>query len=162
LWDLIFRASCWGPLFKAEMLIYQNWSILAMKSWNHVHQIMKALFLVGNKPKHKAQWYWGSPQHKHILSICWAQTFVLMFLLMLISSVNALVYITSKHNYSESLPSCIPISRRFGTENKAIFHSTHAHTSLCMCCSYPHYHYAHICGCVYVLVKLNINKSTSI
>lgn len=50
---------------------------------------------------------------------------------------------------SKSPPPCIPIPGRFGTENKAIIHSTHARMGLWMCCSHPHYHYARICCCAY-------------
>lgn len=133
-----------------------------MKSWNCVHQIMKALFLLLNKHKHKAQWYWGSPpQHKRILSTRWTQLLFLCLCscLLYVKCECPAVYNVLLVSISESLLSCIPISRRFGTENKAIFHSSHAYTSLGMCCSYPHFHYAHICGCcAYVVVKLCIKK----
>ena len=128
-----------------------------MKSWNCVHQIMKALFLLLKKPKHKhndiednTSIYWAHNELKILflcLCSCLCQVWMLCCILLVSISIR------------ESLPSFIPISRRFGTENKAIFHSSHAYTSSCMCCSYPHYHYAHIYGCcAYVVLKLCIKK----
>ena len=131
-----------------------------MKSWNCVHQIMKALFLLLNKHKHN-----DIEDLHHNTSVYWAHNELKLLFLCLCSCLLYVkcecpaVYNVLLVSISESLLSCIPISRRFGTENKAIFHSSHAYTSLGMCCSYPHFHYAHICGCcAYVVVKLCIKK----
>ena len=67
------------------------------------------------------------------------RTKVFVLLVLALMSKNSLLHVSTR----DSQPSCFTVSRRYGTENKAIIHSAHAYLLVSWACSlYCRYTYA--------------------